>query len=183
MKLASGRILSALITAGGWLLTGARIVLDAVGYSTAPEDLGVFTSRAVLLLTAMPWWGYLIFALVSTLWLMRVSWPPAPDAPAAVSEEKPPLQQTKQMREVKGSHIKGQTIVLDWHVYIDCTFEDCNFSYDGGEVRIVNCKRIGKKIGFTTENLAVRTTAEFFRHFVYGGGPIEELTVFDLPKS
>ena len=75
MKLATGRVISSLITAGGWLLFGARFMLDLIGYSTAPEDLNVFIGRAIAILTTVPWWGYLIFALASTMWLMWVSWP------------------------------------------------------------------------------------------------------------
>ena len=89
MKLVVGRILSALVTATGWLLFGARIVLDAVGYSTAPEDLGVFTRRAVFILTAVPWWGYLVFALATTMWLMWVSWPRPGSQPAVATEALP----------------------------------------------------------------------------------------------
>ena len=41
MRRILGRILSALLTAGGWLLAGARTTLDLIGYSTAPEDIEV----------------------------------------------------------------------------------------------------------------------------------------------
>lgn len=75
---AIGRIASQIITAGGWLVAGARLVLDLIGYSTIPEDTGVAQTRAEHFLTwlaGLPWWAPWGFALVSTLWLMWVSWP------------------------------------------------------------------------------------------------------------
>jgi hypothetical protein len=81
MKLILGRILSAILTAGGWLLAGARTVLDLIGYSTAPEDVGVAQARLDQFfgwLLSVPWWVVWGFALVSTLWLISVSWPRQP---------------------------------------------------------------------------------------------------------
>jgi hypothetical protein len=78
MKLIVGRILSALFTAGGWLLAGARTVLDLIGYSTAPEDVGVAQARLDQFLgwlLSVPWWAVWGFALVSTMWFIWVSWP------------------------------------------------------------------------------------------------------------
>jgi hypothetical protein len=78
MKLVLGRIFSAFITAGGWLLAGIRLVLDLIGYSTIPEDVSVAKGRLDqffdLILTA-PWWVIWGFAFFSTLWLIWVSWP------------------------------------------------------------------------------------------------------------
>ena len=73
-----GRVASTLITAGGWLLAGARAVLDLVGYSTVPEDVTVAQTRLDQALTwflGLPWWLPWGFALISTLWLIWVSWP------------------------------------------------------------------------------------------------------------
>lgn len=75
MRLAAGRVISIVIAAGGWLLTGAKCVLDAVGYSTIPDDWPVLVTRITFLLNTVPWWGYLAFALLSTMWLTWVSWP------------------------------------------------------------------------------------------------------------
>ena len=78
MGLIVGRILSALFVAGGWLLFGARLVLDLVGYSTAPDDIEVARTRmeqAFDLLLSAPWWAVFGFALVSTIVLIVVSWP------------------------------------------------------------------------------------------------------------
>jgi hypothetical protein len=88
LKLAFGRVVSAVLTAGGWLVAGARLVLDLIGYSAAPEeDVAVAQSRVdhqlLGYLLALPWWAPLGFALIATLWLMHVSWPrqPPPAAP------------------------------------------------------------------------------------------------------
>jgi hypothetical protein len=81
MKLIMGRILSAFITAGGWLLAGVRLVLDLIGYSTAPDDIHVAHHRLDQFfewLLSVPWWAIWGFALVSTLWLIWVSWPRHP---------------------------------------------------------------------------------------------------------
>lgn len=75
---AIGRIFSIVITAGGWLLAGARLMLDLIGYSTVPEDFEVAKTRlqkVLDLLLAVPWEAFFVFALISTLWLMWVSWP------------------------------------------------------------------------------------------------------------
>lgn len=73
-----GRFVSGSISAGGWLLLGVRTVLDLIGYSTLPEDAKVAADRLdhfFLWLLSVPWWAVLGFALVSTMWLMWVSWP------------------------------------------------------------------------------------------------------------
>jgi hypothetical protein len=60
-------------------------MLDLIGYSTAPEDMEVAQDRLdqfVGWLLSVPWWVVLGFALVSTLWLMWVSWPRHVSAPA-----------------------------------------------------------------------------------------------------
>lgn len=53
-------------------------MLDLIGYATVPEDAQVAGEvlRGVLLyLMSLPWWLPWGFALISTLFLMRVSWP------------------------------------------------------------------------------------------------------------
>lgn len=78
MRLFVGRIASGLITIGGWLLFGARSVLDAIGYSTLPDDAKVAVERLdsfFLWLLSVPWWAVFGFALISSMWLMWVSWP------------------------------------------------------------------------------------------------------------
>lgn len=156
MRIATGRILSGLITAGGWLLTGARIVLDAVGYSTAPEDLGVFASRAVPLLTAVPWWGYLFFALASTMWLMWVSWQQRP----GIATQSP---QKMDFKEFKGVTFEKKTVVLDYHHYIDCKFQECILNYNGGPWKLTNCRIVGGA-GFSSMSMAVVSTMELMKY-------------------
>jgi hypothetical protein len=78
MNLGVGRILSAVVVAGSWLIAGVRLVLDLIGYATVPDDVGVAQTRIdqfLALVLATPWWVIWGFALISTLWLMWVSWP------------------------------------------------------------------------------------------------------------
>ena len=78
MKLIVGRVLSAFLTAGGWLLAGVRLVLDLIGYSTTPEDVLVAKGRLDQLfdlILSAPWWAIWGFAFLSTFWLIWVSWP------------------------------------------------------------------------------------------------------------
>jgi hypothetical protein len=80
IRLVLGRVASVFLTAGGWLLAGVRTVLDLIGYSTAPDDLTVARARLdqfFVWLLSVPWWAVWGFALLSTLWLMWVSWPAA----------------------------------------------------------------------------------------------------------
>lgn len=72
------RLASILFAASGWLIAGIRTTLDLIGWSTAPDDVGVAMSRLdefFSWLLSIPWWGPWGFALITTLWLMWVSWP------------------------------------------------------------------------------------------------------------
>lgn len=72
------RMLSILAMAGGWFVAAVRTMLDLIGWSTAPDDIPVFGQRIDQIMDAVfsaPWWVPWGFALVSTLWLMWVSWP------------------------------------------------------------------------------------------------------------
>ena len=70
IKLAAGRVFSMIAFAGGWLLFGARLVLEFIGYSTAPEDLVVARSRLdqaiILQFIELPWWAPLGVATIAT---------------------------------------------------------------------------------------------------------------------
>ena len=53
-------------------------MLDLIGYATIPDDVTVARTRldqVFELFLSIPWWALLGFALVSTMWLMWVSWP------------------------------------------------------------------------------------------------------------
>lgn len=99
MKLIVGRILSAFLTAGGWLLVGVRLVLDLIGYSTIPEDVSVAKGRLdqfFELVLSAPWWSVWGFALVTTLWLIWVSWPRQSNDAAKGALEQQPLNSIEQ---------------------------------------------------------------------------------------
>ncbi|MGD9599123.1 MAG: hypothetical protein AB7G76_05955 [Steroidobacteraceae bacterium] len=49
----------------------------------------------------------------------------------------------------------GETIVLDDNEYIDCTFRNCRFQYDGGEFNIERIRF--DTIEFTVSGAAART--------------------------
>lgn len=96
-KLIFGRLLSQAIWGGGLFLSGVRLALDLIGYSTAPEDIAVAQSRLdqfIGWLLGLPWWALLGFVLITTLWLMRVSWPRQQPAPPLTPSQlsAPPVQ-------------------------------------------------------------------------------------------
>lgn len=77
-KRAIGRIVSIFFTIGGWLLSGARCTLDAIGYSTVPEDTEVartLIEQFIIWLLGIPWWVPWLFALITTALLISLSWP------------------------------------------------------------------------------------------------------------
>ena len=67
-------------------------MLDLIGWSTAPDDLPVFgerLDRLFDLVVSAPWWIPWGFAFVSTLVLMRLSWPKS--YPVLLQDSKPQL--------------------------------------------------------------------------------------------
>ena len=89
MKLIFGRISSAFVAIAWAVLFGARLVLDLIGYSTAPEDINVAQTRLdqfIWWLLSVPWWALLGLAFASTLWLIWVSWPRQQQGPPLTTE-------------------------------------------------------------------------------------------------
>lgn len=73
-----GRIASFFVIGLAWLYAGARFVADLIGYATLPDDYKVAEGLLSKLIDAAmvpPWWAVLLAAVVSTMWLMHVSWP------------------------------------------------------------------------------------------------------------
>lgn len=71
-----GRVASFILTAGGWILVGARTVLDLIGYSTAPQDAEVATgiaSRFLVWLMGLPWFAPWLVAFAATALLIWAS--------------------------------------------------------------------------------------------------------------
>ena len=91
-------------------------MLDLIGYSTVPEDVAVAKTRLEQLLglfLIIPWWALLGFALVSTMWLMWVSWPrsypllnPSDAQPAQPAIEPPGMATITTKRQLTPSQIK-----------------------------------------------------------------------------
>ena len=99
MKLALGRIVSTLVTIGGWALVGVRTVLDLIGYSTVPEDAEVAQTRVDQFLgwlLGLPWWTVWGFVLITTLWLMWVSWPRKNSIATATEKAAEPIAENAQ---------------------------------------------------------------------------------------
>jgi hypothetical protein len=78
MALFFKRLASHMLALGGCALVAVRIALDLIGWSTAPDDVGVAMSTVEIFfvwLLGVPWYAPWSFALISTIWLMWVSWP------------------------------------------------------------------------------------------------------------
>ena len=80
MGLTSKRLLSYAFFSIGWLVSGVKLTLDVIGWSTAPEDTSVALGRSMLLLNwlaSLPSWIPDVSAIALTMWLMFMSWPRA----------------------------------------------------------------------------------------------------------
>ncbi|MCK0149595.1 hypothetical protein MWU54_06150 [Marivita sp. S6314] len=81
MALFFKRLLSFFLALGGWAIAAVRSTLDLIGWSTAPDDIGVAVSALDIFfrwLLTVPWYVPWTFALLSTSWLMWISWPRQP---------------------------------------------------------------------------------------------------------
>lgn len=79
------RILAILGFLASAVLSGARMVLDVIGYSTLPEDAGVAAGRLdqfVAWLLSMPWWAPVGMTFILTVILIFFP-PPRANRPAA----------------------------------------------------------------------------------------------------
>jgi len=75
-------ILAAFIAVGGWLWTGATILMNWIGRSTLYEDTETALSlgeRGLNWLFSTPWWGPGLSAAAATIFLFCVFWPRKPD--------------------------------------------------------------------------------------------------------
>jgi hypothetical protein len=176
-----------LFMVAGWVLAGIRTTLDLVGWSTAPDDVPVAMSRAdqfFLWMLSIPWWVPWGFALISTMWLMWASWhrtvliaPAQPDSQASMSK----AAQVAPLKIVKNAIFKNQAIKIDDMHYIDCTFQNCQFVYNGGQSSMSNCIRTGGG-GIVTTNPAVYTTIDLLKFA--GIIPPDDSTIWhDIPRE
>lgn len=111
-------------------------MLDLIGYSTVPDDATVAATRLDQFLgwlMTVPWWVVFGFALVSTMWLMWVSWPRS----ALTTKEFPPGQGSVFNREdliaINGKFFSNERVVLDGKSFVNCVFEACTIVYNGSE--------------------------------------------------
>jgi hypothetical protein len=72
------RLASVSITLFFTVLGGIRWTLDLIGWATAPDDVETAMTRLdqfFVWLLSVPGWLILVCILISSMWLMRVSWP------------------------------------------------------------------------------------------------------------
>lgn len=112
MGTAARRILSFIVVAAGWVIAAIRAALDFIGWSTAPDDVGVAMSRAdqfLFWLISLPWyvpWG---FVMVSTSLLIYSSWP----RPSLVATLEPPKQSGQPTDQVAAIGAERSTLAAE----------------------------------------------------------------------
>lgn len=150
-----GRILSAAITASGWLILGARSMLDLVGYATLPDDAKVATGllqKFFNWLLSVPWWAVFGFAIISTLWLMWVSWPRSGYEQTRKTEKNDSKKhENAPLLAVHDQFFANQKVVLDGKSWTHCTFESCSLIYNGKGLNFSDNKIVGS-FSIGTEN-------------------------------
>ena len=78
LKLNFGRTGATILAIAANIWLGAKILLDAIGYSTAPEDFEALKQKlplAIEWLLSTPWWVPAVLATALTAFLIWVSWP------------------------------------------------------------------------------------------------------------
>ena len=154
MKLALGRIVSIFMVAGGWLVVGIRIVLDLIGYSTAPEDIEIAQTRLDQLLggiLSLPWWVPWGFALISTVLLIWASWPRQVTAAPKADTETDGLKHVDDLDVVANKNFESMSLRIDGRRFINCTFKDTLIQWEGEEFRLEGCD-LSQKNHFVTHN-------------------------------
>lgn len=134
------RLASIFLAVGGWLVAGVRTTLDLVGWSTAPEDMGVAMTRLdhfLLWLLSLPWWVPWGFALVSTLWLTWVSWPR--QSLATTNSDKSQDDRPAPTQEIFNRHFRNELVKLDGNIFIQCIFENTTLAWEGGRYSMQQC--------------------------------------------
>lgn len=132
-----------------WVWTGANSVMNLIGRSTLPEDTE--TAKSVLrqiveYLVTLPWWvpALCAFALTGALvyWGRPRPHPIAQAGSSPLTTATPADVPRDQMKVIVGGEFRSETVPLDGHNYINCTFSDVMFNYEGGSYEMHNCKVI-----------------------------------------
>lgn len=160
------RIISFAFALGGWSLAAIRTALDVIGWSTAPDDFDGAMTKAdqiFMWLLALPWfvpWG---FALISTMWLMWVSWPRQQKFGEREDREVDLNIEQKNLEVIANQKFVRAPIKIDGKRFINCEFEHVFIIWDGGPYSFENSKIEPARVdGFQTNNPALRDTIHLF---------------------
>lgn len=135
------RLASIIVAVGFGVFGGIRLALDLIGWSTAPDDVGVAMTRLDQLLgwlLAVPGWIVLLCVLISAMWLMWVSWPHHRTDASPTTHGDPPrlpaeqvIRLVQETKAVNGQIVNirpGKKIQFDcndgWNFYFELTSHD-----------------------------------------------------------
>ncbi len=57
--------------------------------------------------------------------------------------------QSEFWKEFRGQTFQDDTLVIDYHRYVDCTIEDCVLIYGGGPFHMSGCRISGCQLRYT----------------------------------
>lgn len=162
-----GRIASIVFTVALWILVGARVMLDLIGYSTAPEDIEVAQIRlaqGIDLLLSAPWWVPWGLAAATTLLLIWLSWDPTRQTSHASAGSTAQASRADQPQPPKDARAAEPALTLienkkfhntprdlDGYYYKNCEFHNVLFRFNGGNYTIDGGSITGK-VGITSSN-------------------------------
>jgi hypothetical protein len=171
----AGVLVSSLL--GFW--AGAKAVLDLIGRALAAEDFSKpdgLVARGALWLFNTPWWVPAILAVAAVLGVLLLIYisirnGTANTTSAAKSNESltqsriqrefPTTDWDKPLTQIFRQHYKNETVQLDGKNFVECTFENVTFIYQGTRpIQMMNCRKIpqeGFLVTVQTDNPVVFT--------------------------
>ena len=69
------------------------------------------------------------------------------------------------LEEIANQHLKNRDVLMDGRLYINCTFENVTFVYNGGKTGGFDpsCKFLDGTVGFTTKNPKLSQMLHFLK--------------------